>query len=186
MTPIHQNMKPIVQIVGMALACTCLAAGYTCFTIDAPHTVNCATAWVDTGTVIGVTVEGRPVTGVCTETVEKEALRVGQQRKRQNVERDLRLSLPLCNRRRPWQPNLQSQQVLRQAERQQLPMISHAGSVGAATADWGSALKPSTPGCCWPGLAGEGLSQRPSRHLKNGWSGKPPSKTSGNSCFFLR
>ena len=75
MTPIHQNMKPIVQIVGMALACTCLATGYTCFTIDAPHTVNCATAWVDTGTVIGVTVEGRPVTGVCTETVEKEALK---------------------------------------------------------------------------------------------------------------
>ena len=76
MTPIHQNMKPIVQIVGMALACTCLATGYTCFTIDAPHKVNCATAWVDTGTVVGVTtMDGQPVTGVCTETVEKEALK---------------------------------------------------------------------------------------------------------------
>jgi hypothetical protein len=76
MTPIHQNMKPIVQIVGMALACTCLATGYTCFTIDAANQVNCATAWVDTGTVVGVTtMDGQPVTGVCINTVDKQALR---------------------------------------------------------------------------------------------------------------
>lgn len=69
-------MKTNIVTVSAVLAFTCLTYAYNCYTTDPPNKVNCATSGVDAGTVVGKTCGGDTITGICTETVDKDAIKL--------------------------------------------------------------------------------------------------------------
>lgn len=73
----EHNMKTrmVKVVLGVVLAFTCFTYAYNCYTTDPPNKVNCATAGVDTGTVVGKLCGDNPITGICSETVDKDAIK---------------------------------------------------------------------------------------------------------------